>query len=1422
MANILEFTVRVNTKDGTASIKKVGDVFEEIGEKGEKSGKRAKAGLDSVFNSAFQLNQVLELLERAWDMLSGPVMDFIDAAAAAEEISSKFYTVFKDEAPAATQFIDEFSIAVGRSETDLMSWMATLQDTFVPLGFTRDKAREFSQTLTELTVHLSSFNDIAEPDVLRDLQSAIVGNHETMRKYGVIITQNVLNQELLSEGIRGGVRAASEAEKAQARLNIIMQGTGDAWGDAIRTADSYANRMRSFSSIWSEVKEKVGRAIIDALLPYMKDLATWISENRERIETFARQAGEAIGTFLQKLIEVGEFIYEWKDQFIALGKLIVSVFVVKKVMDFGAGIQTLAGNTKQLIGKLGSLQGIVSKVGAGFASFGVGWAVGTYINDTLKLVKATATLHEWEMKIAYAQSIHKTGLTELNRANAEYQAKIRQLSADLGNSTGSMIKAAKTIYANKEAFNKLSPEMQKIILGYVNVSIEIDKNTKAKEEAEKKAKALAAAEEAQKLAAEKAKKAAIAERIEVEKLQEKMSLYGNFLIEVEKRKNLLIKAIKNSSENWVENKDAIEKVGKEVSDLSALFKFAGEKIPKDLDQIQTAIKLATSEEDVLNEITKESDETFKDFSDALELGIEKLPILENNTELAAESIEVANEMTVNWWESLIDVFGVMVEGIDVLNQFGIISDSTAGKIQNFILGTVSGINSIESGFDAITSKGASFLDILSGGFSVLSGVGSIATSVIGGIISLFTGDGVQEAIDRENAWMNVTSELNDQIHELAEEIGTVHAATSIYLSDILSQDLNISNFEQYADRVREIQADVIQGTISQEAANQAMGESFTILAEKAKEFGKEGTYYMLQIIRQNRDMGLDVAEINDYVLGKLNDSVTGINTYISTMQGTLADNLQFLESNILATFGAFEEEGYSFLEIVGFMGDSFTQLKEKAEAEGTEISGAIQEMIDLSDFIAQNEALIQNIEATQTMITGIGDSVYMTQELFTGFGQEALNQFDALIAAGASEKDALRILGPELSQLIKYAESYGFAIDDQTAALIERAQTEGALNEESISAQDKQIMLMEEMVRLLGGDIPYALDTVTPKALDALGNIQDETSGWRRGLKDVENQLKATGDTVAWLDDEYYDKMRGHSIITLTEEWITVLSSVDTSMYTILDTFSTLDYEYTIIMSNMADETERFAIDAEGNIRPLLNMLALIGQETSSEIGGRYGVYTDEEKQVMTAQMYQMASLWQNSRATILASEESMRLFLNDLESLVVIDEAQDVYDRFLASMKQWYAHLEKGETWDEGTKTWAPDVTAATGYQVWLNNPTHIMMGNQHILAGESGRELFAIIPEENLYSTQANDGISSYYMPTQTTEEVNININLKLEMSPITIKIDSSSPNTSNTTIDKQTLKKAFVDAWADNMQGLRASITQELLREIRREIR
>lgn len=272
-------------------------------------------------------NKMKQVTDAARKMLligGAAIAGFIKLASDFEENLSKFNAVFKDNAKAVGEWAKTYSASVNRSRVDTMAFLATLQDTFVPLGFARDKAAELSKQVVQLATDLASFNNQSDASVVQALTSALVGNTETVRKYGIVITESTLKQELLNMGIKGGSKSATEAEKAFARLNIIMASTSDAQGDAARTSGSFANQLKGLIAAAKELGIELGNVFLPTATKLVKKIKEvipgmidWVKINQDVILSWTKIAAT---------VGAGVLIFEKiTSTLIPLGILVVQV-----------------------------------------------------------------------------------------------------------------------------------------------------------------------------------------------------------------------------------------------------------------------------------------------------------------------------------------------------------------------------------------------------------------------------------------------------------------------------------------------------------------------------------------------------------------------------------------------------------------------------------------------------------------------------------------------------------------------------------------------------------------------------------------------------------------------------------------------------------------------------------------------------------------------------------------------------------------------------------------------------------------------------------------------------------------------------------------------------------------------------------------
>ena len=234
----------------------------------------------------------------------------ISAASRLEETMNKFNVVFADNAKEVKSWGDGFAGEVGRGKEQIASFLAESQDLFVPLGFDQKSATEMSKTVTRLSVDLASFNNKADADVLNDMKAALTGSGEVMKKYGVILSEAAVKQELLNMGM--DPKTATNQAKVQARLAIIMRGTASAQGDATRSSEAFANQMKRLKGNADDAFAAMGKL----LLPIVTKVVSKINEVVQKFVKFADNPKKAFLQIQLKYFEVLDAMFDRSKQFV--------------------------------------------------------------------------------------------------------------------------------------------------------------------------------------------------------------------------------------------------------------------------------------------------------------------------------------------------------------------------------------------------------------------------------------------------------------------------------------------------------------------------------------------------------------------------------------------------------------------------------------------------------------------------------------------------------------------------------------------------------------------------------------------------------------------------------------------------------------------------------------------------------------------------------------------------------------------------------------------------------------------------------------------------------------------------------------------------------------------------------------------------
>ena len=290
---ILEAILR--DEDARKELQKLQKSTEGIGKAGKKVGRGSKSWLSKIKIGWVAVAAAVGLAARTIIRLG---RDTIKAASDFEEANAKFGTVFRGVIDEANMMRDELVRAYAMSRTEATTFLSSIQDMLVPMGLARGKAAEMGGEIVKLAADLGSFNNMPTAEVMRGIQSALAGQIEPMRQYGVFLTQNRIEQEALNLGLVEAGEELTTVAKAQATLSIITQDSGDAIGDMQRTAGSFANQMKFLRATIADLKVDLGEKLLAAIRPTIDFLTAWFRE-KDNIDKL-RRAFEFLGNVIKK------------------------------------------------------------------------------------------------------------------------------------------------------------------------------------------------------------------------------------------------------------------------------------------------------------------------------------------------------------------------------------------------------------------------------------------------------------------------------------------------------------------------------------------------------------------------------------------------------------------------------------------------------------------------------------------------------------------------------------------------------------------------------------------------------------------------------------------------------------------------------------------------------------------------------------------------------------------------------------------------------------------------------------------------------------------------------------------------------------------------------------------------------------------
>lgn len=309
-----------------------GDKVSDLGSKLKWVSAGATAVMTGMFNAASDLNENLNKTQVVFDDLSGSIEEWSKTT------------------------LQSYGIAQSSS----LEMISLFGDMATSMGLTTEQAAEMGKELVGRAGDLASFKNVSLDVAQTGLTAIFTGETESLKKFGIVMTEANLNAYALAEGFSKQYKEMDQAEKVLLRYQYVMDMTKNSAGDFANTSDGAANSVRVAQESLKEAAATLGQEVIPLVLPLIQDVTTLI------------QGINAMDEGTKKLIVDGLAIAAVASPILTIGgKLITGIRWIAKTglpalsSAFGtAGTAATAASTSMTVG-LGAVLPVLAGLLAG-------------------------------------------------------------------------------------------------------------------------------------------------------------------------------------------------------------------------------------------------------------------------------------------------------------------------------------------------------------------------------------------------------------------------------------------------------------------------------------------------------------------------------------------------------------------------------------------------------------------------------------------------------------------------------------------------------------------------------------------------------------------------------------------------------------------------------------------------------------------------------------------------------------------------------------------------------------------------------------------------------------------------------------------------------------------------------------------------
>ena len=191
----------------------------------------------------------------------------VQTASDLQEVQNVVEVSFGSMSAEVDKFAENALKKFGLSKLSAKQFASTFMAMSNGMGIAAEAGKNMSLNLTALSADMASFYNVEQDVAFTALKSVFTGETETLKQFGIVMTEANLEAYALSQGITKSYNAMSQAEKVALRYSFVLNATKGAQGDFARTSNNWANQVRILKEQFKELAGIIGNGLLKVLQP---------------------------------------------------------------------------------------------------------------------------------------------------------------------------------------------------------------------------------------------------------------------------------------------------------------------------------------------------------------------------------------------------------------------------------------------------------------------------------------------------------------------------------------------------------------------------------------------------------------------------------------------------------------------------------------------------------------------------------------------------------------------------------------------------------------------------------------------------------------------------------------------------------------------------------------------------------------------------------------------------------------------------------------------------------------------------------------------------------------------------------------------------------------------------------------------------